>query len=147
MANNDKLVYGGDLMIFLGENETPAAFSTNATLTLNLSEREISSKDSGDYTEVVGGKFDWSMTTDALMNLTGITGTLSTKEVLQYFLAKVPVEIIFGSKSGTTPSWTVDTSKVYFTGTALITSMSFNASNGETATYSVNFKGTGALSI
>lgn len=151
MANNNaNLVYGGDVMVFLSTGSTlqPAAFSTNATLTINLSEREISSKDSGDWTEVQGGKFDWSMTTDALMNLAGVTGTtMSTKEVYQYFLGKVAVNVAFASKTGTSPSWTADATKINFTGKALITSMTLNASNSETGTYSISFKGTGALAI
>jgi predicted secreted protein len=153
-VNTNQIVYGGDMMIFLNPTGTtstgvqPAAFSTGAKLTVNLGTREISSKDSGDWSEFAGGKFDWDASSEHLMNLSGVTGTtLSTKEVYASFVAKSPVYLALASKTGTSPTWTISSTKVKLSGQALITSMDFNASNGETATYSISLKGTGVLSI
>ncbi len=153
MAANQKfLVYGGDYMIFINPsgstNLQPCAFSTTAKLTVTLSTRDVSSKDSGDWNEYLGSKFDWDLTSDNLMNLSGVTGTtLSTKEVFQYFIAKQPVYIAFASKTGTSPSWTVSGSALKFTGQALITSMDMNAADKANGTYTIAMKGNGVLSI
>lgn len=149
--NNSNLIYGGDVMIFVGTTSSgvqPCAFSTAAKLTVNLSTREVSSKDSDDWSEFLGSKFDWSLSTDTLMNLSGVTGTtMSTKELYTQFVLKVPVYIAFASKTGTSPSWTVATNKVKFTGQAIITSMDMDASNGNQGTVSISLKGTGILSV
>lgn len=152
-VNSTYLQYGGDLMIFLaptsGGTLQPAAFATSAKLTINLSVREVTSKDSGDWTDNLGGKFAWTMSSDHLLNFSSTGTTLSTDEIYAYFLAKIPVSVAFASKSGTSPSWTVGsgTGKKKFTGQALITSMDVTAANNESATYTINLEGTGALAI
>ena len=154
MVNSNQLVYGGAVMIFVNPTGTtstgalPSAFSTSAKLTINLSDREISSKDSGDWQEFAGNKFSWTMSTDALMSLSGVTGnTLSTKKVYNAFISKVPVYMSFASATGTAPSWTQATGKVKFSGQALITSMDFNAGDNTEGTYTFTSKGNGALAI
>jgi predicted secreted protein len=153
MVNANQIVYGGTAMIFISTGTTnanlqPAAFSTAAKLTVNLGTREISSKDSADWSEFSGTKFDWDMSTDTLMNLSGVTGsTLSTKEIYAKFVAKQTVYVSFASATGTAPSWTKNTDAVNFTGQAIITNMSFDAPNYESATASIALKGTGVLAI
>ena len=144
MVNSGQIVYGGTAMIFI--DDEPAAFSTNASLTVNLGTREHSSKDSGNWSDFSGTKFDWNMTTDTLMNLTGVTGTtLSTYEIYTKFVAKSAVDVVFASATGTSPSWTSDSTNVNFTGEAIITSMSFNAPNYEDGSATISMKGTGEL--
>ena len=153
MVNENQIIYGGTAMIFISSGTTnvnlqPAAFSTSASLTVNLSTREQSSKDSGDWTDHAGTKFDWDMSTDTLMNLSGVTGdTLSTKNIYEKFITKCKVYVSYASATGTSPSWTCNNSNVNFTGQAIITSMSFNAPEVEDSSATITLKGTGTLSV
>ena len=153
-ANSNQIVYGGEIMIFLNPTGTtsngsyPAAFSTSAKLTVNLGTREISSKDSGDWKEFAGAKFEWDANSEHLMSLAGLTGnTLSTKQVYTAFLTKTPIFLAMASTTGTSPSWTMASSKINLSGAALITSMDLNVSDNDNATYSISLKGSGTLSI
>jgi len=149
MPNNQYLSYGGDLMVFAhsGATKCPIAFSTSAKLSVSMKARDISSKDSGDWTEKAAGKFDWNMSTDALANFVSTGTTMAVEDLYGFMVAKCPVNVAFGKKCGTTPAWSLCTSAKYFSGVAYITSMDINAGDGETATYSVGFEGSGALSI
>jgi predicted secreted protein len=149
MPNNSYLQYGGDLMVFLntGATKQPIAFSTSAKLSVSMKARDISSKDSGDWTEKAKGKYDWNMSTDALANFTSTGTTMSTDDLYGYFVAGTPVSVAFGSKTGTSPSWTLNAAKKNFSGTAYITSFDINAGDSETATYSITLDGSGALTL
>ena len=154
MVNSTMVQYGGSMMVFLNPTgqtaagALPAAFSTNAKITIALTDREISSKDSGDWSEFLGNKFNWNVTTDALLSLSGVTGsTLSTKKVYTAFVTKTPVYVAFSVTAGSTPSWTVAAGKLKFTGCALINSMDITAADNTEAVYTFGAKGTGALSI
>ncbi len=148
-ANNDKLVYGGDLMLFVGTGTTknPLAFSQSAKLSVSMKTREISSKDSGQWTEKASGKYDWNCSTDGLLSFDVTGATSSIDMVYELFLAGEDVSIVFASKTGTTPLWTVDSTKKSFTGTALITSLDINSGDGDNATYSISLEGTGQLTL
>lgn len=150
MPNENYLTYGGDLMIFInpsGGTKQPIAFSTSAKLSVSMKSRDISSKDSGDWTAKAAGKFDWNASTDALANFQSTGTTYSVEDLYGYMVAKCQVSMAFGVKCGTSPSWALCSSAKYFSGNAFITAMDLNAGDGETATYSVSFEGNGTLSI
>lgn len=156
MANcglNGDLNYGGDLILFISTGCTstdvqPIAYSTSATLNVTVATREVSSKDSaGDFVENLAAKIAWDLSTDGLTayELTG--NTRSVDELFGYMIARVPVYVAFAGKTGTAPSWTVDTDVVEFTGYALITSLSIVASDNENSTYSITLVGSSALTM
>jgi predicted secreted protein len=148
MANyNDYLTYGGDLMVFIssGATKEAIAFSTSAKMSISMKTRDVSSKDSGNFTEKKAGKYDWNMSTDALCNFSTTGTTMSVDDLYNYFIAGILVNVGFGSKTGTSPSWTMNAAAKNFTGTALITSMDLNSGDGETATYSIQLEGSGPL--
>lgn len=148
-AENSKIVYGGDMMIFIGTGATgePIAFATGAKLDLTLAVREISSKDSGIWVEKAAGKWDWNASADGLSSF-GLTGnTTDIADLFTLMIAREPVYLAFGIASGSTPSWTLDTAKQYLSGNAIITSLSLNAPDNETATYSISLEGASALAM
>ena len=149
MSQTSALVYGGDLMLFAnsGTSVQPLAFSTSAKLSVSMKTRDVSSKDSGDFLEKAAGKFEWSVSSDQLLNWSTTGTTQSADEVYNYFICKKLMNVQFGSKTGTSPSYTVSGTAKKFTGCAYITSYDINSGDGETATYSINLEGTGALSI
>lgn len=155
MANcgtNSNLNYGGDLLLFVGSgctsgNTQPIAYSTSAILNVNVATRDVSSKDSGYWTESLAAKISWDLSTDGLVayQLTG--NTRSVDELFTRMIARVPVWIAFASKTGTAPAWTVDSSIIQFTGQALITSLSITAGDNDNATYSISMVGSSALTM
>lgn len=148
MVNNEYLVYGGDLMLFASSGATvaPLAFSQSAKLSISMDTREISSKDStGDFKDYASGKFGWTVSSDALVNFAATGTTNSVDDLYTMMINKTLVNIAFGQKTGTSPSWTVNTNKKRYTGQAYITSIDLNASDNDNATYSINLQGTGAL--
>lgn len=144
-VENDKIVYGGDMMLFLGDE--PLAFSTSAELSMNMDTREISSKDSGNYKNYKAGRYGWEASTDGLaaFELTGNSNGLD--DVFASYTGGTAVDFAFASKTGTSPAHTVDASKTNFTGSVLITSMTISASDGDNATYSVSLIGLGELAL
>ena len=148
-TDNSKLIYGGDLMLFMksGSTLTPIAFSSSAKLSVSMKTREISSKDSGLYTEKMGGKFDWNCSTDGLLNYGPSGSTFGIDALYTMFQAQSGISMSFAVKTGSTPSWTVDATKKSFSGTCYITSFELNASDGETATYSISCEGSGLLTM
>lgn len=155
MADNQSaLSYGGDLMIFLvpttGTTKQPLAFSTSAKLSVSNKSRDVSSKDSGDWPSREYGRFDWNMSTDQLfaMTLTGSTLTGSTygaDTIFAMYVAKQKVNVAFASKTGTTPSWTINSAKKSFTGQAVISSFDINSADGDNSTYSISLDGDSPL--
>ena len=148
-VENDKIVYGGNLMLFLGETtKLPVAFSTDAKLDIQLQTREISSKDSGKWEESAGNKLSWTSSTDALYaeDLTSV-GVNAVEELYALMIERKPVDFAFGVTTGTAPEWTMDATKKNFTGKVIITGLSLNAPDGDSATYSLSLKGTGALTM
>jgi predicted secreted protein len=148
-ADNSKIVYGGDMMVFAssGSTKLPLAFTQSGKMTITNKSREVGSKDSGVWTEKLSGKFDWVASSDGLYSLNYTGSTTGVDTLYAYMLIGTPINIVFGVKTGTSPSWTVDSSKKSFQGTAIITSLDINASDGDNATYSVNLEGSGALTL
>jgi len=150
MASTGNIVYGGDLMLFINSGATvqPIGFSTSAKLSVTMKTREITSKDSvGDFAELTTGKFSWNISTDSLVNYTSTGTTMSTEEIYQNMYNKKLMNISFGVKTGSSPSWTVDSSKKRFTGTGYITSFDLNASDGDNSTSSITIDGTSVLTL
>jgi predicted secreted protein len=148
-AETNKIVYGGTMMILVtsGSTRLPVGFSTSAKLDLTLDVREISSKDSGNWKEKAAGKWDWNASTEGLTAYALTATTWDVSDLYTIMLDRQPVTVTFGIVSGSTPSWQLDTSSKYFSGTALVTSFSLNAPDGDNATYSITLEGTGQLSM
>lgn len=89
----------------------------------------------------------WSASSDALMcdALTGNSNTYA--DLFTAMTGRTPVDIVFATVAGTAPEYTVSAvvGKTKFSGTGFITSLSMNAPDGDNATYSISFEGTGAL--
>lgn len=149
MAYNDYIQYGGDLMVFIHSGATlaPVAFSTSAKLSVSMKTRDITSKDSGNWTEKARGRYDWNMSTDALCNFVTTGTTHSVDDLYNYFTAGLAVNVSFASKTGTTPSWTVNSAVKNFSGTAFITALDITSSDAESATYSITLEGSGQLTM
>lgn len=142
MENN--VILGNDLMIFADGQSIACAKSCK--ITLNASSIEVSSKDSGKWTERISGKLSWNASSENLFVLT------EYKDLFEKLVAREKVTLTFGyitngNENGKPEGgWTMDATNTY-TGSAIISSIDANASDGDIATYSINFEGTGALTV
>lgn len=149
-------IQGHDLMLFATvQSGTSAVFkslalATNHTLTMNGETVDTSCKDWGKWGHVELNKISWEITSDNLYSE-------AISDLYGYFIAGTPIHVKFGLKqvtsgtpeeintTGITESWELDTTKTYFVGDVLITSLNINASDGDNATYSITMSGVSAL--
>lgn len=146
MAANS-IIKGRNLMCFIGEAASckAIAYATTHTLSITGETTDISSKDHGIYGAVDVNKVTWEISSENLFTTEDFSTlfnlmTAGTQVTLQWGInkdASLPVD------TGT--MWTIDQTKGYYTGKAVITSLQVNANNGETATFSVTFTGAGAI--
>ena len=136
------IILGTDLMLFKGGKAL--AFATSCKFTINANVLETSSKDSGKWVDKKAGKLSWTASSDNLYTVADY------KSLVDAMIAREPLEIQFSTVSnpnaetgGLASTWTPATDG--YKGKAIITSVDANASDGENATYSVSFEGTGAL--
>ena len=122
MAVQDGQLNGTELGVYIGG--TLIAYSTSATINMNHSTRSTSSKESGGWEDNMEGMRNWDVSCDALYAWLDPAGSAT---------------LTFGSTSTTGVGFTK------YTGDAWMTSASISAPLEDTATFSVSFQGSGAL--
>lgn len=139
MAN---VILGTDLMLF--KDNKALAVATSCKLTISANVLETSSKDSGKWVSKQAAKLSWNASSDNLYTVADY------KELVDAMIKREEVELQFSTVANAdsdtgVPStgWTPNSDG--YKGSAIITSIDMNASDGENATYTVNFEGTGAL--
>lgn len=146
----NNIVYGGDLMLFVASGETvnPLAFSNSAKLSISTATREITTKDSGNFVEKALNRSDWNVSSDGLMSYS-ISGATQQNidNLFDLMMSRELINVSFGEKTGTSPSWTVNASKSRYSGQGYITSLELNASDNDSATYSITIEGSGTLKL
>lgn len=138
----ETVINGSDLMVFVGGKSI--ALATSHSLSISGDTTDISNKDLGGGTWSAGkvSKLSWTAQSSNLYSITGFN------TLFNLMAAKTEVTLVFALKKETAlPSdghWTPATTGTY-TGTAVITGLEVNAQDGDNATFSVTFTGTGAL--
>ena len=114
------------------------AKATSFSLQVDKEEIEISHLQSGGWKEAIGGKMSWSVSADAFVTRGAVTSGETDYHALMLELMDddIPAEIILTSNV---------TGDKFYSGKALITSISQSGSTGEVLTYSVSFSGNGPL--
>lgn len=141
-----KTVLGKDLMLFVGGKSI--ALATSCKLSISAEMIDTQSKDSGIWTEKDVKKLSWNGSSEntfsADENINGYD------KLLELMLAREPIQILFGipanADAGELPEggWTIPTGK-HYSGNVIIANLELNAPDGDKATFSVTFEGTGAL--
>ena len=136
------LINGTDLIVKVGtsdSNEVIVAHATNCSLELSMDERDITSKDSAGWKEIIGGLRNWSLSADALYDATDL-GATKTDFVALYDLidARTKVYVEFALANAAAGDY-------IYTGEGYVTSISLSGGVEETATYSCSISGTGDL--
>jgi len=141
MAFTDMIIDGGDILLKV--NGEIMACATSHTIEITNATREISCKGSGDWTSAEYGRFSWTVSTDALLNLVDDAQNpyVTYPELLDLMINKTFVDV----ESYYEDRFTGDTMIV--AGQAIITSVSQTAGDSENASYSVSMQGRGELVI
>ena len=142
MANLTTSINGTDIRVYDGSTNILVAYAQSGTLNVSHSTRDISNKESSGWAEAMEGQRNWDISVDGAYAWTNVGGSALTNgadDMLNsYIITRSSLVIRFGNTDGTT-------SNIYYEGTAWLTSFSVSAPTEDTATYSLSFTGTGAL--
>jgi TP901-1 family phage major tail protein len=138
-------VLGKDFMLFVGGKAL--ALATSCKLSISAETIDTQSKDSGIWTEKDIKKLSWNGSSE---NLFSADDKVNGYDVLlDLMLKRKPIEAKFGipanADSDEVPSsgWTLPAAS--YSGNVLITNLELNAPDGDKATFSATFEGTGKL--
>ena len=138
-------VLGKDFMLLLGGKAL--ALATSCKLSISAETIDTQSKDSGIWTEKDIKKLSWNGSSE---NLFSADDKVNGYDVLlDLMLKRKPIEAKFGipanADSDEVPSsgWTLPAAS--YSGNVLITNLELNAPDGDEATSSATFEGTGKL--
>ena len=141
----ENAVLGKDFMLFVGGKAL--ALATSCKLSISAETIDTQSKDSGIWTEKDIKKLSWNGSSE---NLFSADDKVNGYDVLlDLMLKRKPIEAKFGipanADSDEVPSsgWTLPAAS--YSGNVLITNLELNAPDGDKATFSATFEGTGKL--
>lgn len=140
-----KAVLGKDFMLFV--NGKALALATSCKLSISTETIDTQSKDSGIWTEKDIKKLSWNGSSENLFSADeGISGYDTLVDLM---LKRQPVEAKFGipanADASEVPSGGWSLPAAFYSGKVLVTSLELNAPDGDKATFSATFEGTGAL--
>jgi predicted secreted protein len=142
-------VFNGTSLVVLIGTEV-IGFATSCSLSLAIDAPDASTKQSLGWADEIGGQRSWSLTTDGLATV--VPGTVATyvttAELNALAIARTSVLVKFTTVDNSTVGGvTPVTGDVIYSGQAFIESVDMTADMENPVTYSVSFKGTGALTI
>lgn len=150
--NND-LVQGDRLLLYLVSGTTAGnydvlAYATSCSIQIDQETIDTSSKFSCRWNANMGGRASYTVSADALY--TSAAGVISFDTLMAMMLEGENVEWAIGEETAWTGSCednphTLDTSKPYYTGEALISSVSLEAGNNEIASCSISMTGSNEI--
>ena len=141
------ILNGTDLKVYDSSTNILIAYAQSASITINMDTRDISNKESGGFAESLEGQRNFEVSVDGAYAWTDASGSALTNGaddlVLKYMLdAGSNTREAFVLRWGNTAGATGDT---YYQGSAFLTSFSATGGTEDTATYSMTFAGTGAI--
>lgn len=146
MATTSKTVSGKDLAIFLGANMIGCA--TEVSLSMERAEEAVTCKASAGWAEVLVGEKSWGASASGIVKYYAATGTPapeSVNEGIEDFFTYWNDGTLLTLKFTTQSAGVAVVGDPNWTGTVYITSVEQTAGLDGAATYSISFKGTGAL--
>lgn len=149
--NNKDLIKADDLFLYIysGDTAQVVAFATSCSLNVNQDAIDCSSKVSCRWNDNLPGKMSYDISADALY--TQKSGAYSFDSMMASMIAGEPVDWAIGmaqEETGVTcdnKTFALDETKEYYTGTAMISSLSLEAGNGDIAQCSISLQGCGEI--
>ena len=137
------ILNGTDIKVYDSGTGILVAYAQNGSLNLNLGLREITNKESSGWKESLEGLRDFSVDLDGAYAWTDAAGSVLTNGADDVALANIiTARTALTIKFGNVTAATGDT---VYSGSVYLTSFSVSAGTEDTATYSMSFEGTGAL--
>jgi predicted secreted protein len=123
------------------QGSTLIAYATSGSLSINHSARETSNKESDGWKEIMEGQRDWEISCEGMVAFltlaAGAVGGDTVDELFTAYIAtRTPLTISFESS---------ETGDYKWSGSAYLVSLSLDAPNEESSTYSASFTGTSVL--
>lgn len=137
------IIKGQNLRLKIGEKYV--AFATSCTVHVSAQLEESSTKDStNDFTEQSITGMSWDISTDALFSVDTDSTGMNGIDALDLILAKTKVKVEFTQAEGT-KNRVPPTGAVKYSGWAWVNDISFNATNRQNASYTLQAQGDGEL--
>lgn len=108
---------------------------TSASLSVTMATRDISTKDSAGWSEVLEGQKAWTLSGEGLVVYSN-TGKATPDDLFTFLNNRTKVYIEFGSTTST---------EIFYSGQGYFTEFSNDAGFEDNVTYSFSFQGTGTL--
>ena len=134
------LVNGTLVALYKDVAGTPTKIANLTSTDFELSKDTIdaTNKDGGSYKEFLVGLSGWTMNAEGIFEEDGSATGVSAKDLLDDIIAGAPITAIMTSQvSG----------DIKLSGSAIITSIAWNAPVNDVSTFSVSLQGTGALTV
>ena len=133
MAASTSVMNSTDVVIKVGSEIVGKM--TSASLSVTMATRDISTKDSAGWMEVLEGQKSWTLSGEGLVVYNN-SGKATPDDIYTYLSNRTAVAIEFGSET---------TDEKYYTGSGFFTEFSTDAGVEDNATFSFSFQGTGVL--
>lgn len=153
-TNND-LINGDKLLLYITSANTVVAYATSCSLQVDQETIDSSSKFSCRWQSALAGRCSYTISADALYckaSNADANSAVSFDGLMALMLEGESVNWVIGQESGVTSATTcennphvLDTTKPYYSGKGLITSLSLEAGNNEIATSSISMTGDGEI--
>jgi len=149
MASNG-IINGTKFGVYAGS--TLVAFATSGSISINHSARETSNKDSLGWKEVMEGQRDWEISVEGMVAFKALDGTavggltpdeLYTTGIYDSTASTFP----YGRDELTIAFESSETGDKKWSGKAYMASLSMDAPNEESTTFSASFVGTSILTM
>ena len=108
---------------------------TSASLSVTMATRDISTKDSAGWMEVLEGQKSWTLSGEGLVVYNN-SGKATPDDIYGHLSSRTVIYIEFGSEA---------TDEKYYSGTGYFTEFSTDAGVEDNATFSFSFQGTSEL--
>jgi TP901-1 family phage major tail protein len=117
---------------------TKVANLTSTDFELSKDTIDATNKDGGSYKEFLVGLSGWTMNAEGIFEEDGGVTGISAKDLLDDIIAGAPLTVVMTSNV---------TGDLKLSGSAVITSFSWNAPVNDVSTFSVSLQGSGALTV
>lgn len=146
---NTDLIHGDSLLLYLTSGKTVVAYATSCSLQTDSESIDTSSKFSCKWASAMGGKASYTISADALYCNANADG-VSFDKLLEFMVSGEQIEWYMGQEEAFEGACdenphTLDTTKTYYNGKAVVTSCSLEAGNNEIATCSITLTGAGEI--
>lgn len=161
VSNSRLMRDGGDIMLFYydGTSYTSIAHGTSHQLSLNAETEDINTKDAGKFGMTEVSRITWEITADHMYTRDGFN-TFYSYMMGDPSKGENKLTVVFGEKDYVSPgtddvnisadgNWLPDSESAYayvYSGVAVISSLSVDATNGQKATISVTLNGQASFS-